>query len=248
MPTNRKSQVFLFLSGIFITNALLAEMIGVKIFSFERSLGFEPLGFPIIENFKFNLDLSAGVVIWPVVFIISDIINEYFGKEAVKRITFIAIGLIAYAFVIVFFVTRLTPSDFWLAANNTDPAGNPFNINYAFKTLYTQSLNIIFASLTAFAIGQVLDAYIFDYIRKLTKERYLWIRATFSTVASQLIDSFLILFLAFYFLGNWSANQVLAVGLVQYTYKMAVTFALIPALNLIHYLIDRYLGIENGLK
>jgi len=242
--THRYDLVFYVLASFFIANAILAEVIGVKLFSFEQSIGIAPLDWQLWDNFLFRLDLSAGVMIWPIVFIISDLTNEYFGKDGVQRMTFMAIGLIAYAFVVIFLVTELHPADFWLKANQMDAKGNFFDINLAFTTLFRQSLSIIFASLTAFAIGQLLDAIVFEKIKKLTGQKMLWLRATLSTSISQFIDSFLILFLAFYMFGNWSFEQVIAVGIVQYSYKIFVAFLLIPVLNGVHWLIDGYLGLR----
>jgi queuosine precursor transporter len=239
----RRFIVFMVLFGVFLSNALIAEMIGVKLFSLEKTLGYEPLALHIVGDMTFSIDLSVGVIMWPIVFIISDVINEYFGKEGVYRISFITVFFIIYAFILIYLVTALPPSDFWLKANGSDPSGNPFDINYAFWVLNRQSMSIIFASLTAFAVGQVLDAVAFERIKKWTGEKSVWLRATGSTAFSQLVDSFLILTLAFYVLGNWTIEQVISVGIVQYVYKMTVAILLIPLLNLLHNLIDRYLKI-----
>jgi len=107
-------------------------------------------------------------------------------------------------------------------------------------------LGIIVGSLTAFLVSQLVDAYVFHYFRKLTGHKFLWLRATGSTVVSQLIDSFVILFIAFYFLGNWSLEQVFRVGLVQYIYKVLLAIALTPLIYLVHIAIDKYLGKETS--
>jgi len=192
--------------------------------------------------------LSVGVLIWPVVFILSDVINEYYGKKGVKRISFIGIGIIAYAFIIIYTATEAPPADLWLHNNSVDAAGNPFDMNFAYAKLFRQGLNIIIGSLTAFLVGQLTDAYIFYYLRKITHHKRLWLRATGSTVVSQLFDSFLILFIAFYLLGNWSMIDVMAVFVVQYVYKIIVAIALTPAIYWAHHIIDRYLGKEKALE
>lgn len=238
---DKRSWVYLMLSGVFITNALLAELIGPKIFSVEKTLQLPITQFWIWPD---GFNLSAGVVIWPVVFIISDIINEYYGKKGLMRITYTAMALIAYTFLTVYLVTLLSPADFWLSVNAEDDDGNPFNINFAFNKIYLQSINIIFASLTAFALGQLLDAVVFQQIKRRTGGKMIWLRATASTVVSQLVDSFLILFLAFWVLGNWKIQQVLSVGITQYAYKMGLSILLIPMLYLVHGAIDRYLGLH----
>ncbi|WP_323757177.1 queuosine precursor transporter [Roseivirga sp.] len=239
---NKKTNLFLILAGIFITNALIAELIGGKIFSFEKTLGFSPLDISLFGDFMLQFNLTAGVLLWPVVFITTDIINEYFGKRGVKRITYITVGLIAYAFLVIYLAMKLVPADFWLGVFATDANGNPFNIDEAFQKVFSQGLNIIFASLVAFLIGQFVDVYVFHKLRKITGHNKIWLRATGSTLISQLIDSFVVLFVAFYFLGAWPIEQVLAVGLTNYIYKFLIAILLTPLLYIAHYFIDRYLG------
>lgn len=243
---DKKSGLFIILSGIFITNALIAELIGGKIFSAERTLGFEPLDISLFGDFLLQFNLTAGVVLWPVVFITTDIINEYFGKKGVKRITFITVGLIAYAFLVIYLAMKLVPADFWLSVNAVNENGEPFDINYAFEKVLSQGLNIIFASLIAFLVGQFVDVYVFQKLRKITGKNKIWLRATGSTLVSQLIDSFVVLLVAFYILGPWSITQVLAVGLTNYIYKFFIAVLLTPILYVAHYLIDRYLGKETA--
>ncbi|MBM3420607.1 MAG: queuosine precursor transporter, partial [Bacteroidetes bacterium] len=218
----KKHNLFIILSALFITNALLAEFIGVKIISLEKILDIKPLDIPFLGDSLLGLNMSVGVIIWPIVFIISDIINEYFGRKGVRKISIIAALLISYAFVIVVFSTQSPPADFWLQNNAVDSDGNPFNINFAYNSIFRQGLGIIIGSITAFLVGQLVDAYTFHYLRRVTNHRWLWLRATGSTVVSQLVDSFLILFIAFYLLGNWSFIEVISVGLVQYIYKIII--------------------------
>jgi len=246
--SNKKLRLFVILSGIFITNALIAEVIGAKIFSLEKLLGIAPLGLPFIGGSKLDLNMSVGVLIWPFVFILSDIINEYFGKQGVRRVSFMTAAFIAYAFFIIFFATRLPAAGFWLENNATDAAGNPYNIDYAYSNVLSQGLGIIVGSLTAFLVGQLVDAYVFFYLRKLTEHRKLWLRATGSTVVSQIIDSFLVLFIAFYLIGNWTFEQVIAVGIIQYIYKIILAILLTPVIYLVHYWVDRYMGKEKSEK
>jgi hypothetical protein len=251
MELHKKQLLFIVLCAIFLSNALLAEMIGIKIFSAEATLGLAPAN---IQLFGFNLDfnLTAGAIIWPVVFLTTDIINEYFGKKGVRRISFIAAGCIAYAFFAIYLVTLLPPATFWLEVNNTTPDGTAFNINYAFKTIFSQGLGIIIGSLTAFLIGQFLDVYVFQQIKKMTGNRMIWLRATGSTLISQLIDSFVVLLIAFYLLApegsQWSLAQVTSVGIINYIYKFSVAILLTPLIYLSHNLIDRYLGKELSEK
>jgi len=241
---NKRNTLFIVLSGIFLTNALLAELIGVKIFSAEQTLGLPPAQISLFGEFVLDFNLTAGAVIWPVVFITTDIINEYFGKKGVKQITYLTVIFIIYVFVVIYLVTELSPAGFWLEVNSTDDSGSSFNVNYAFRTIFRQGLGIIIGSLVAFLIGQLLDVIVFQRLRSITGSGKIWLRATGSTLVSQLVDSFVVLFIAFYVFGNWPIAQVLAVGLVNYIYKFVVAVILTPLLYVAHYLIDNYLGDE----
>ena len=241
METGKKQNLFFILAGFFLTNALLAEIIGAKIFSLEKLIGIAPAQIPFL-GYKLDLNLTAGVLIWPVVFVVSDIINEYFGKEGVKKISYVIAGFILFAFIVIYSASHLPAADFWLDVNKIDQDGNPLNINNAFSMIFRQGMGIIAGSLTAFLIGQVIDATVFHRIKLATKEKHIWLRATGSTIVSQFIDSFVVLLIAFYFFGNWSLDLVLAVGMVNFLYKITVAIILIPVLYLAHHLIDRYLG------
>jgi len=244
-PLNKKTFLYILLSCFFITNALIAEFGGVKIFSVEKLFGIDPLQLNIFGIIT-DLNLSVGVLIWPIVFVFSDIINEYFGKTGVKRISFITAGMIAYAFIVILIWTDMPPADFWLKLNGLDSQGRPFDINFAYNTIFRAGLGIIVGSLTAFLVSQLIDAYVFHYFKKLTGHKFLWLRSTGSTVVSQIIDSFVILFIAFYFLGNWSLEQVFRVGFIQYLYKVFIAIALTPIIYLVHIIIDSYLGKETS--
>lgn len=230
-------QLFFVLSGIFLTNALIAEVIGVKIFSLEQTFGFKPANLSI-GSFILDFNLTAGVLIWPVVFICSDLINEYFGPKGVRQISFWAAGLIVYSFFAIWLTTTLPPAGFWLDIYKNQS----IDINKAFSLLFKQGLGIILGSLTAFLVGQILDAYIFHRFKQMTGGAHIWLRATGSTIISQLLDSFLVLFIAFYVFGSWPIEQVFAVGFINYIYKFSVAVLLTPVLYLAHGYIDRYLA------
>jgi uncharacterized integral membrane protein (TIGR00697 family) len=239
----KRNHLFIVLAGIFITNALLAEMIGVKIFSAETTFGFNPANLNIL-GFTMNFNLTAGAVIWPVVFITTDLINEYFGKPGVKRISYYTAGLIAYAFVVIFITIRLAPADFWTITKDAD--GNSFNMDTAFNKIFGQGQRIIIGSLTAFLLGQLVDVFVFQALRKYTGSRMLWLRATGSTLVSQFVDSFVVLYIAF--AGVFTNQQIIAIGITNYIYKFMVAVALTPVIYLGHSLIDKYLGKVNAEK
>ena len=245
---DKKAKLFIVLSGIFLTNAIIAELVGVKIFSLESTLGVGPAQLEILPGFTLDFNLTAGVVIWPVVFLTTDVINEYFGKEGVRRISFLTAGLIGYIFLVIMVVTILPPAEFWLDVNNSDDLGNAFNIDFAFQKIFRQGAGIIIGSLTAFLIGQLIDVFVFQRLRKVTGSKYVWLRATGSTLVSQFIDSFVVLGIAFYIFGNWSLALVISVGIINYIYKFTMAIVLTPVIYLAHYLIDGYLGKEEALK
>lgn len=238
---NKKQNLYLFLAGIFLTNAIVAEILGAKIFSVEKSFGFDPVELDIL-GYSLSFNMSAGVLNWPFVFIISDVINEYFGPKGVRKISYLTAGLIAYSFILIYLSTILVPADFWLNLYSKDANGESININEGFRIILQQGLGIIIGSLVAFLVGQILDAFVFHKLRKFTQNRLIWLRATGSTLVSQFIDSFIVIFIAFYVFGKWDIKEVLAVGSVNYIYKFTVAVLLTPMVYLAHYLIDQYLG------
>ena len=239
----KRHRLFVILSGIFITNALLAEIIGVKIFSAEGTLGLQPAQLSIL-GFEMDFNLTAGALIWPVVFITTDLINEYFGKPGVKRISYLTAGLILYAFIVIFLSMKLPPASWWVIGQ--DENGDPVNMNTAYNNILGQGLRIIIGSLTAFIAGQLVDVFVFQRLRRATGSRMLWLRATGSTLVSQLVDSFVVLFIAFY--GVFSTPQIVAIGITNYIYKFLVAILLTPLIYLGHSMIDNYLGKSNAEK
>ena len=96
---NKLTRLFLILAGFIISNALIAELIGVKIFSVEKIFGLSPYQWEIFGVENIGLSMSAGVLLWPVVFVMTDIINEYYGVKGVKLLSYLTVGLILYSFV-----------------------------------------------------------------------------------------------------------------------------------------------------
>lgn len=241
----KSSRLFFILGGFFIANVLIAEFIGVKIFSLEDSLGWAPFNWNIFGQ-NGSLNFTAGVILWPIVFIMTDIINEYYGKKGVRFLSFLAVGLITYAFFMIFLAIGLAPADWWIGINASN--GVP-DMQLAFEKIFGQGLFIIIGSIVAFLVGQILDVLIFQKIKAWTGEKWLWLRATGSTLISQFVDSFIVLYIAFVLgpsltsgIEPWSMNLFLAVGTVNYIYKFVVAVLLTPFLYLVHAIIDAYLG------
>lgn len=240
---SKQNKLFLVLGGFFVANAILAEFIGVKIFSVEQSLGFEKFNISLFGIKDLSFNMSAGVLNWPFVFIMTDIINEYYGQKGVKFLSYLTAILIVFAFLMVGLAIALYPSDFWTMQVIN---GEALNMNNAFSGVFGQGMWIIAGSIIAFLIGQLADVSIFHRIKRLTGENKLWLRATGSTVISQFIDSFVVIFIAFYMNPqyNWSWQMVAAIGLVNYTYKFGVALLMTPILYIVHNIIDKYLGTE----
>ncbi len=239
----KANRLFIVLAGFFLTNAMLANFVGGKIFSLESTLGIEPVEWSLL-GVQGNLSFTAGVLLWPFVFVMTDIINEYFGVRGVRLISWIAVAFICYAFAAAYAAIALAPAGFWVEANRD--LGVP-DIQRAFALIFGQGLWIIAGSVVAFLIGQLIDVVVFHRIRRATGERLVWLRATGSTAISQLVDSFVVLYIAFV-LGpqQWSIAQFLAVGTVNYAYKLAMAIALIPWLYLARRLIKTYLGADEA--
>jgi uncharacterized integral membrane protein (TIGR00697 family) len=171
------------------------------------------------------LILSIGVIPWPVVFLTTDLVNEYFGKAAVRKLTMLAVGMIAYSFIILFVSTRV---EAW--------SGSPVT-GEQYGAVFGQSQWIIIGSLTAFLISQFVDVILFAALKRRTGHRMLWLRATGSTVVSQLVDSFVVGYIAFVVPRLLTGN---------YLFKLLVAIIVTPLIYLAHGAIDRYLAGEDA--
>ena len=250
---NKATRLFLILAGFFIANALIAEIIGVKIFSLEKTFGLTPVQMKVFGNIL-SINLTAGVLLWPVVFIMTDIINEYYGPKGVRFLSFLTAGLIAFAFIVFYGAMRLAPADFFITSKTG--SGVP-DMEKAYQSVLGQGGNIILGSLAAFVLSQLVDVFVFHKIKKATGEKRIWLRATGSTLISQLIDSFVVLFIAFY-IGSrisgqkddfvWPFSLFIAVALVNYVYKFIVAILMTPIIYWVHHIIEKYLGPELSAK
>jgi queuosine precursor transporter len=242
---DRATRLFIGLAAFFCVNAVLAEFIGVKIFALEDTLGIAPMEWNLFGQ-KGSLNFTAGTLLWPVVFVFTDVINEFYGKRGVRMISWIAVALILYGFVFAFSAIHLAPAGWWLDAAKDQ--GVP-NYQYAYAAVFGQGLWSIAGSVIAFLVGQLIDVRIFHRIRRMTGEKYVWLRATGSTAISQLIDSFVVLYIAFV-LGpqQWPTSLFMAVGTVNYAYKMLAAVAMIPLIYLLRRAIIGYLGGERAAQ
>lgn len=243
---DRPAKLFLVLAGFFITNAIVAEVIGVKIFSLEDTLGWERANFSLLGTEGLGFSLSVGVIPWPVIFITTDIINEYYGVRGVRFLTLLTAGMIAFAFLVFYAAIQVAPDTaWWIGAFSEE--GVP-DMQAAFAAIFGQGMNIIVGSLTAFLIGQIADAFLFRRIKKFTGEKKIWMRATLSTLVSQLVDSLVVTYIAFGLFRNASIGQCTAWALTAYTYKFVVAVLCTPVVYLVHAVAERYLGREKAAE
>jgi uncharacterized integral membrane protein (TIGR00697 family) len=241
---DKTNRLYIIMSAFFIANAMVAEFMGVKIFSVEGTFGFQK---PVFDLFGVHFDgisQTCGVLLWPVVFVMTDIINEYFGVKGVRFISWIAAIMIAYAYIMLYGAMKTEPAQWWLSSSNY---GTGINYNQAYLAVFGQGANIIVGSLIAFMLGQLIDVGVFHWVKQRTGEKMIWLRSTGSTLVSQLVDSFVVLFVAFYLLkrgqtGQWSLNMVFAVGIINYIYKCIAALLLTPVIYLVHNIIESYLG------
>lgn len=213
MFKSKREFVFILLAGIFITNAIVAELIGSKLIQIG----------PFV--------MSIGIIPWPIVFLTTDLINEYYGKTGVKRLSLITASLIAYAFIILFVAIEV-PAAKGISAVTDEQ----------FYAVFGQSLWIIAGSIVAFISSQFIDVFIFWLLRNKTGGKMIWLRSTGSTVVSQLVDTFVVLGIAFWLPGKMTTEVFLNAALTGYTFKLIIAIVLTPVIYIGHSLIDKYIG------
>lgn len=212
MFQSKKDTVYVVLAGIFITNAVVAELIGGKLIYVGPYL------------------MSIGILPWPIVFLTTDLINEYFGEKGVKKLSLITASLIAYCFVLLFFALRI-------------PAVKGANLvtDAQFNGVFGQSMWIIVGSITAFLVSQLIDVSIFHFFKNKTGNRMIWLRSTGSTVISQFFDSFIVLGIAFWMTGKMTTEVYIASAFTGYFVKLIIAILLTPLIYLGHSLIEKYI-------
>jgi uncharacterized integral membrane protein (TIGR00697 family) len=214
---SRATRLFIVLATFLVANAVIAEFVGVKIFALEPTLG--------LDAFNWNLFGQSGSLSF---------------TSGVRFISWLAVALISYGFLAAYIAISLVPAQFWVSVGK--PQGVP-DMQAAFASIFGQGMWTIGGSITAFLVGQLIDVTLFHRIRLMTGERWIWLRATGSTAVSQLADTLIVLYIAFV-LGpqKWSISLMLAVGTVNYCYKLLMAFLLIPLLYLTRRAIRAYLG------
>ncbi|HLK27199.1 MAG TPA: queuosine precursor transporter [Puia sp.] len=240
---DKPTKLFLGFTAFFCCNALIAEAIGTKLFSLEKLLGVHPVSFSLFGQSGLSFVLTCGVLLWPLEFVITDIVNEFYGPRAVRRISWTAVILISYAFLMYFLAIGVPPADVWLASSSKQGVEN---IQTAFGAIFGQNMRIIIGSLVAFLVSQVVDVTVFHSIKRKTGNKHLWLRATGSTLVSQLVDSYIVLFIAFSGIFSW--QQILAIGMMNYFYKFTVAIILTPLIYFVEGRIESYVGHDTAQK
>ena len=241
---DRPTRLVLVLGGFFVRNALLAEMIGVKLFQLETLLGLTKADCSLLGQEHLSFVLSVGVLPWPIVFIMTDVINDYYGVRGVRFLTLLTTALITFTFGVLYLAIHMPPEQGWWLGSSA-AQGVP-DMQAAFNSIFGQGMNIILGSLTAFLIGQLVDAFVFRRIKRMTGDSRIWLRATGSTVISQLIDSVVVTYVAFWIFKDMSFAMATALVLTAYTYKFVVALVSTPLIYVAHGLIERYLGKEKA--
>ena len=226
----RPQKLYVVCSAVFLTALVVAEATAGKLFvAFDLPFTVHLFG----ESFG-QFVMTAGVIAFPVTFIITDVLNEYYGPRGIRFVTYVGMVMIVFEFVLLQAAMAVPPL----------PEG-PLS-EEAFDAVFGLSGWVIAGSLTAYLLGQLADIALFHWLRRLTEGRLLWLRATGSTVGSQFIDTFIVLFVAFYLPGQMSLQTVLAVTLFNYCYKFAVAVLITPVIYVAHWLMDRYLGHDTA--
>jgi queuosine precursor transporter len=214
MLNNKRFILYLYLNALFITFLLMAELTGSK----------------LIQVYGFTM--TMGVIPFPITFIITDTLNEFYGQAAVKKTTFLGMTMILLAYFLILI-------DLSIPATKNSPVNDE-----SFRNVFANSGMVIIGSISAYLIGQLIDIKIFTWLRKLTNGKHIWLRATGSTVVSQLIDSYVVIFIAFY--STMTIEEMLNISTINFIYKLFIAILLTPVIYLVHSLILNYLEIKEN--
>jgi uncharacterized integral membrane protein (TIGR00697 family) len=225
----RRQWLFVFLAGLFVTNAITAELISNKLIEipFSINLGGNQLG-PFVT--------IVGVIPWPIVFLLTDVLNEFYGAKAVRRLSWITAILIAYCFIIVSVALALPAKEI---------PGSSLATDAEFSKVFGQAQMVIVGSIAAFLFSQLLDALLFQRIKARTGNKMIWLRSTGSTVISQAIDTVVVLYIGFVLPGALGWKEFFKIAPTNYFLKLLIALALTPLIYLLHYVVGRYLGVAH---
>jgi uncharacterized integral membrane protein (TIGR00697 family) len=222
MFLDKRHKLFLVLTAVFMTCFVVGDIIGGKLDSWSM--------------FGFSFTTTVGMVPFPITFLLTDVINEFYGKRAARFITLLGFGMGVLSFAIIYLAAAVPFAPF-----TRDP-GWAGVTEQTFNNVFLGSLRMIMASLTAFLVSQFVDIGVFQLLKRLTENRLLWLRATGSTMASQLIDTITINFVAWS--GAMSVGKIVSIVYTAYGLKILIAVGLTPLVYLCHALVERRLGIQ----
>jgi uncharacterized integral membrane protein (TIGR00697 family) len=228
-PT-RREWTFVFLAGLMITNAVTAELISSKLI--DIPVLFAADGWSIGP-----FTTIIGVLPWPIVFILTDLLNEFYGAKAVKRLSWITAVLIGYCFLLVYASLQIPASSL--------VRGTGLATDVEYHLIFGQAPWIILGSICAFIASQLMDSTIFHWIKNKTGNRFIALRSTGSTVVSQLIDSIVVLYIGFVIPGKLTMSEFLQIVPVNYSLKLIIALALTPVIYLGHWGMRKWLGVSH---
>ncbi len=225
---SRPQKLYVVCAAIFITALVVAEATAGKLFTVINL----PFTLNILGESFDQVTMTAGVIAFPITFIITDLLNEYYGKPGIRFVTYIGMVMIIFEFGLIQVAMSVETS-------SISPVPEE-----AFDTVFGASGRIIIGSLVAYVIGQLADISLFHWLRGLTNGKHLWLRATGSTFGSQFLDTFIVLFIAFW--GPLTFQTIVAITLFNYVYKFIVAILITPLIYVAHWIMDRYLGHETA--
>lgn len=221
MELSRRQKLFLVLAATFCTCLVVGDIIGGKLVS-GNVLGFE-------------FTTTVGMIPFPVTFLLTDLLNEFYGKRAARFVTLVGFSMAALAFAIIYVAAAIPISDFTRASDWTGVREDSFD------NVFLGSLRMLIASLSAYLVSQFTDIAAFHFLRRLSRGRMLWLRATGSTALSQLIDTFIINLAAWAGVLSWEV--ILQIMVSAYSLKLVIALLLTPLIYAGHRLMVRGLGI-----
>ena len=241
MHLDRRTKLYSVLLSIFISFLLLAELTGFKLITLDLSFLYTST---MIPN-KFIM--TMGVIPFPITFLVTDILNEFYGKKIVRYTTFLGMFMIGLAYLLILI-------DLQIPANEISPVDDA-----SFEKVFANAGLVIIGSITAYLIGQLIDIQVFHHIREWTGGKHVWLRATGSTIISQLIDSFIVIFIAFGkyeqasffgipFFTVSNSSSLINISTTNFVYKLFIAILLTPAIYLMHYFIEKYLSKEERIE
>jgi uncharacterized integral membrane protein (TIGR00697 family) len=230
----RGQLLFVVLNAVFVTFLLMAELTGAKLFQIQTG------SWPVLPALGISaLTLTMGVVPFPVTFLITDLLNEYYGRRLVRFTTLLGTVCIILAFGVIY-IGREIPAASFSSVGDAE-----------FNTVFLNSEVIIIASVIAYMIGQMVDIQVFHRLRIWTQGRHIWLRATGSTFVSQILDSYIVIYLAFHYLATEENRKSLdlcfEIATTNLIYKLGIAIGMTPLIYLGHWALDRFLGREGTL-